>query len=268
MNISQCNYVSINEILADVLIYVDDEGQDKLTPGFYNRAIRQVLEDFNFSTYFNEVYFDIDFPANLRMQMPEGAWNIKDIFVYDKASSTDTSATSCSETSECCAITNMNRVWHKNNYITAGKNLGYTARNKAGNYNDPTTRALSSDASIYYYNIQNGIIMFSDSCKNFDKVRIVSNGLAGSNLNETKIVPPFIREAVVLAVSEKACMAIKGRGIEEQRYNKLWIDYKNQLYMAKTRVQSSIWDDALYRLKRKDSKEMKDLRTYLGKMNF
>ena len=114
MNFSNYNYCSIKDILADVLVLIDDEGTDKLNEKFYYRQCRQVIDDLNFTTFFNEVYQDLDIPTNLIALIPKNLWNIKEIYVYNA----ECQSSSCSSSSiGACAIEGAVKLYYKYNYI-------------------------------------------------------------------------------------------------------------------------------------------------------
>ena len=271
MNFSNYNYCSIKDILADVLVLIDDEGTDKLNEKFYYRQCRQVIDDLNFTTFFNEVYQDLDIPTNLIALIPKNLWNIKEIYVYNA----ECQSSSCSSSSiGACAIEGAVKLYYKYNYITAGKGMGHTPTQYSHNRHNGWSDTFSGGVRYekhhhpHWYNIQGGEIFLSDNCSAFNKMRIVANGLAGGSIDELQIIPPFVREAVVLKVSERACLAIKGKNIEPQRYRQMWADIKVDLYTPKGKGQGSVWDEAIYRLRRKDDKETTDLKLYLSKMGF
>lgn len=259
MNFSNSNYCSINEILADVTISVDDDGMQKLSPGYYRRQVRKAIEELSFETYFNEVFLDLDIPADLQLSIPANMWNIKDIFVYTKSSD------NCDEsTCDDCTITNQQRVFYKQHYISKGKGYGYTARNSELNSGDPFVVSHGS-RSVLWYNVSGGIIMLSENCKDYDKIRIVANGLMAADISDAKIIPPFVREAVILYTIVQASFALKAKDV---KYRVIWSDAHASLYNKKSSYQVGIWDEACYRLKKRDTKELSDFRNYLGRMNY
>ncbi len=260
MNFSNENYCSIKECLADVTISVNDESMTLLSPGFYSRQIRKAMEELSFSTYFNVVYLDLDIPIDLNLPIPKNMWNITDLFVYLK------SVVDCSETTcDNCSIDGMVRVFYKRQYISKGKDFGYTARSHEDNVNDPFVVNPGTATNLLWYNVIEGVIMLSDGCKDYDKIRIVANGLVAADIGEAKIIPPFVREAVILYAVEKAAFALKARDV---KYRPIWVDANSALYTKKSTNTVSVWDQALYLLKRRDNKERSDFITYLGRMNY
>lgn len=270
MNFSPYDLLSINELLADILVYVDDEATNKINEKFYYRQIRGVLEDLNFTTLFYKVYQDVKIPKSLQVLLPKNMWNVIDIFCWNPEQVNEETGEAngiCTDKDGCCSIGNCQRLFHKYNYLTLGKGMGSTSRNMLGNMRDVFIQP-NFNLYLHWYNIQNGIIYLSENCyDDYKRMRIVSNGLMGGDITDLKIISPFVRDAVVLAVSEKICLAIKSKNIEPQRYRQMWMDIKTQLYTPKGRGQGSVWEDAVYRLKKTDTKEFDDLRVYLSKIS-
>lgn len=246
MNVSFDSYLSINEILADALRIVDDEDMRIRNIGWYKRQVKTCLEQLNFRTHFDERYSDFDIPSNKIIKLPKGAWNIKEVYVYN---------------TDCFSIDSSRRVFHKDNFISNEKG-GYTARNKT-DQRDYFINSHHDDSYLHFYNVQNGNIHFSDACLTFDKIRIVYNGMA-SDVDDVKIIPPFIREAVVGYVAERFFFSLKSKDI---KYRVLWADAKADLYTQKSRHELSTWDEAKYMLKRIDDKHRTDMNEYWGRLN-
>ena len=55
MDLSPHNFVSVNEILADVLKIVKDSSFKLNSKGWYTSQIQQALEELSFNTFFNDV---------------------------------------------------------------------------------------------------------------------------------------------------------------------------------------------------------------------
>jgi hypothetical protein len=259
MNISPESYCSIKEIKADILLNVNDENERLLSPGFYDRQVKKALEELSFDTMFNVVYIDMDIPSTLNMNIPRNMWNVNDIFVW-KHGSVDCNQPTCND----CSISGMERVFYKRNYISKGKGYGYTARNHENGV-DPFMRRSGNGGGLMWYNVVNGVIMLSESCKVFDRIRIVANGLMTADINNANIIPMFVRDAVTLWATERAAFALKSR---DPKYRVIWMDTRLMLYTPLSRATASVWDEAKFRLKKRDKKEVDDFNTYLSLMNY
>jgi len=249
MNFSYQDLLPANTILADVLPQIDDLEQKKLNRGWYLRQVKTALDELNFETQFNERFQDIKLPHSMKIDIPKGVWNLRDIFLFNY------------DTDKCCQIGQSVRCFHKSNFLTQGNDLGYTARNKTGQQ-DPFTKIQANDANINFFNIQNGIIMFSVSCNKFSHFRIVYNGIA-SEIEDVGIVPRMARNAVVQYVVVEAFSALKAR---DKNFRLLWSDARTTLYTPKSKYELSTWDEAKYRLKTLDKKYKDDYAQYLAQI--
>jgi hypothetical protein len=269
MDISKHSYVSVNEILSDVLELVGDRGMEILSKGFYTSQIQQALEGLSFDTFFDVRRESFPFPVNdLQLEMPLGAFNLKEIYLFHGTQ---------------CDITRSQKVWWKRDYYTEG--TGYFANNKGDNWGDPfypsnsyrtrpaadvvnsvdLVRPYSSVNNHYFYNIQNGIIMFSSACRGFEKVHIVYNG-TGCDIGDEPIVPMFLREAVKDYVCE---VALRARMIMDPKVQAIWAIYDRNLNRdEKYGIGVGSWQRAEYRVKKMNYNDLSCLKEYLGRMAY
>jgi len=250
MNISAENMVSPDEILADVLKLANDEGFKDNSKGFYYSQIQQALQELAFETFFDLRTEFFDVPENLNLAMPLGVFNVREIYLYNGT--------------ECNFDTAQNVYW-KRNYFTKGKGNGFLARDKGTNNSrdpffqnrrvsnsllNPSLRrvdnVVSSISTVFFYNIQRGMIMFSSNVRTFQKVAIVFNG-TGGNIGEVPFVPLFLREAVkgwVLDPILKIKMA-QSVGADFNKWQTLWSLNESQLRKPYT----GSWETAELRVK-------------------
>jgi len=266
MNISKENLVSVNEILADVLKLVGDEGFEYNSRGYYVSQIQQALQELAFDTFFDERVEYLDVPECLRLPMPKGAFNIRQMYLFN---------------GDKCNFSNAQNVYWKRNYITNGN--GYLARDQGNNNRDPfypnrvigrysdndpsyrRTNALDSISNMYYFNVQDGDIMFSSTCRSFGKVAIVYNGV-GANIGEVPFVPMLFREAIKAWVADAALM-IKLGMVEPAEFNRwqfIWQANNQRLNKPFT----GLWAEAEVRAKSIDSKQREDLKEYLSRLEY
>ena len=83
MDFSRQSFVTVNEILADVLKIVKDSSFKVNSRGFYVSQIQQALEELSFDTYFDERSEVFEVPADLRLDMPKGAFNLKNMYLFN-----------------------------------------------------------------------------------------------------------------------------------------------------------------------------------------
>ena len=121
MNISAENMISPEEILADVLKLAGDESFKDNSKGYYYSLIQQALQELAFDTYFDQRTEFFDVPENLNLPMPMGAFNLREMYLYNGT--------------ECNFSTAQNVYW-KRNYFTKGN--GSLSRDKGtSNSSDP-----------------------------------------------------------------------------------------------------------------------------------
>ena len=204
---------------------------------------------------------DLDMPTDLKLIIPKGVFNIKDIHVYNPQ---NTSSTGEACERNCCTPISLEKVFYKH--------CGLENNYKTNNYYDTYTLLNTTQYKypILFYDIdkESNTIEFSDNCSSYIKIRIKASGFMGGDINDLKIVPPFVRDAVILRVIEKVCPVMMAHKIDPQLYGGILRATKEELYGKRGLYQASIWEDAIYRLKRADDKEFKDLKMYYSHLNF
>ena len=268
MNISKHSVVSPEEILSDVLKLAKDEEFKDNSRGYYMSLIQQALQELAFDTFFDERTEEFAVPSNLKLEMPEGAFNIRQIYLFN---------------GDKCNIVNSKIVYWKRNYFTKGGS-GYLARDKWNN-NDPfydnrslpNGKGMTNDASLrranvntsqtelYYYNIQNGIIMFSSNVRGYEKVAIVFNGV-GANIGEVPFIPMLFREAIKAWVLDPV-LKIKMANADGAEFNK-WQTLYSINHTELRRPYTGLWEEAQTRAKSMDSKQREVIKEYLGRLNY
>ena len=274
MNFSRKELITVNEILSDVLPIVKDYDFRMSSRGYYISQIQQALQELSFDTFFDRRYQDFDIPANLRVELPEGAFNVRELYVY---SGTE------------CRVGHSEVVYHKKNFINDG-NGGYIARDTWNNENDAfhKRRDLSvrrdegfidsspnfNDSNqgrqrttvVHFYSVQQGEIHLSRSTKRFSKLRIVFNGMGGK-IGDTPLIPPFFRQAVKDYTAMKGLIVrmAEADGADFNKWSTLYSMIKSDLGKGGFR---GSWNDAEVRVKRLDSKYRTDLKEYLTRLNY
>jgi hypothetical protein len=246
MDINHLNLYSIQEVLADVLVHMDDEQNTKLTPGFYRAQVKYALDELGFDISFLPVTEDFPMPEDGMLQVPKGCYNLKLIHVYNGTPEN---------------VGYVENVYWKKNAQTRGKNMGFTANQTGFNITDPFCQVRACASSLYYFTIQNGIIRLSDACTSYPYIRATFEGLKSVLLDEVKMVPPETRKAVALWVTEKCAGALKVRFKE---YRQVQIDAASQLDEYGL---NGAWHEAKMRLARLDTKLLKDSILYNAKLN-
>jgi len=246
MTFSYEDLLSPEEILADALVAINDQEMKLFRKGWYLRQIRTGLETLNYKAPFVERHADMYISKDLSMPLPSGAWNIKDIFLYN---------------GDDCTIQTSTRVLLKRNFIQGAG--GYTARVKTGQI-DLYSKTNVNDNSLFFYNVNNGRIVLSSSCAAFENIRVVFYGMP-TDISQVKFIPPFLREVLISYTVERAFFSLKAT---ENSYRLMWIDAKTDLYSELNRTEPSKWDNAIYAIKRIDKKAWDDISVYLNSLNY
>ena len=249
MDINYQNLLSVQEILADVLIAVNDESTHLLTTGFYIAQVKLGLDELGFSVSFLPVTEDYPMPEFLTLEMPKGCFNLHTIHIYNGTPD---------------AVSYSENVYWKKNVQTRGKGTGSTSNVHPWNISDPFFKTPHIDHSfgLYYFSVQNGIIRLSDDCANYPYVRLTYDGIPSKQLDMVKMVPPEVRKALVLWVIEKCASYLK---IRDGRYSKIQADAAQQLDEYGL---NGAWHEAKMRLLKLDKKKLKDSILYNSRFNY
>jgi hypothetical protein len=266
MNISKHSSVSPREILADVLLFVGDESFKDNSEGYYMSLIQQALQELAFDTFFDVKTESFAVPSNLCLEMPKGMFNIRQMYLYN---------------GPVCDISRSQNVYWKRDYYTRGN--GYLARDKwnnrdpfyprrnlldnSGNKNNSLRRVEFNDSisNLFYYNIQNGLIMLSSNATAYENIAIEYNG-TGGNIGDIPFIPMLYREAIKAWVLDSA-LKVKMARSEGAAFNK-W----QTLYAVNNaelrRPFTGLWAEAEVRAKSMDSKAREDMKEYLGRLDY
>lgn len=253
MTFSYQDCLSIEEILADVLVRVDDEKLKQFTLGWYKRQIKSGMEKLNFSAPFIKTYKDVSITPNLRVPIPKGVWDLIDLFIWNPKGECD----------QACVMGETIRLFHKRNYMTDGYGKGYTARHMSHTTDYQLGVPFTQDNALYFYNTHMGDVLLSDSCYGFEKLRLYYHGVA-TDIDSVRFIPPFLRDVLIAWGALEAFTALKAR--DPNKYRILWADAKSDLY-DRNGLEGSKWDTAQSLLLKIDRKAWNDLSEYLGQIN-
>jgi len=217
--------VSINDLLSEILVLAgDEELRTGITKGWYTLMIQRALEDVAFETFFDKRTEDFRLnKTNLALEIPPNAFNIKEIYLFN---------------GECGVDTTVPVHW-KRGFNNKPRGNGSTSRRRddqAGSSNDvffgrrnlfkARRFGFGKFEQLYYGNIQNGLIMFSDNAGDFENVRLIFNGM-GVPIGDKPIVPRIFRDYVVDFVLMKYFAARMSRDVRQ--FRPLYIEYKTNL---------------------------------------
>lgn len=256
-------YISPDIILSTVLPKVGDKEMKNNSKGLYISIIQKAMEELAIDTFFDERHEDFPFPvANLTLQMPKGCFNIKGIYLFNGTE---------------CDISNSINVYWKRDYFTKGN--GYIAHDKGFNGHDPfygnhsLDRRVAGDSTVisprqmpnvneaYFYNIQNGNIMFSSSCRKAAQRVFIQYSGTGCAIDDIPVIPVFLRTAI----EEYTIVQILLMRIAEESDPRKW---QSLLSYYETRLRdprNGSWQEAEYRVKTMHSAQRDNLKTYLSR---
>jgi hypothetical protein len=272
MDLSPSNFVSIGDILADVLKVVRDSDFKTSSKGWYTSQIQQALEELSFDTFFDEQTAILPVSENLRVEMPKGAFNLKQAYLFN---------------GDKCTIQGRVNVYFKRNFINSCTGNGYVARDNWRNEGDPfytqrggvnfsdnnfsgrsssRTNGENRPERLYYCGIQNGLIMLSENCRKFDNLYLVYSGIM-TDIGEAPVVPQFFRQAVkswvlVSALQEKMTETIATK--EYAHWANLQAKYERDI----NDPYNGSWVKAERRSKKLNFKERVDIKEYLTRMRY
>jgi len=248
------DFLSVDEILADVLLEVNDEEiRSGLKKGWYTSKIQQALEELSFDTFFDEVTLDLPFDkVKLSLEMPRNAFNVREIYLFN---------------GDCCSPDSSVLVHYKRLYNNRGKGIGHTAKLKESGQNtlDPffATRThfvnRGAGRNAHYANIVNGLIMLSSNAAGFDKIRLVFNGMSGA-IGDEPVIPRFFRQAVMGFVVEAFWRFMKPRDKSARLF---WADADRKLNDPR----QGTWRQAKMRITSMDQWKKQSLKEYLGRLD-
>jgi hypothetical protein len=224
---SSSDFLTTNDILADVLVFCNDEGYTSgLTPGWYQRRVQVALEELAMDTFFDASLFkDCEMPTNLRAQLPPGLFSLKDIFAYSGALGDPVV---------------INPIMYKDNMVVADGSLNYTAKRKETMSQHEFYESPTSTSGVLYASRQGNQINFSASCVGYPYYRITYTGF-GSAIESIPIVPRMFRQAVIDHVTVNATRALMAKDRAKQT-----------IYTAAALSLSKTWPDAEFRAQKMD----------------
>ena len=261
------NYITVDDALFKIAGFAGDLGFRAAPKGFYVQLIADAFEQLNMDSFFMEGNADFDMPSeHLTIQLPKDCFNLRGVYIF---------------TGDICNIQVSRKVWHKRNYYTQGN--GYIANRTGQNTNDPyylndslTRNGRTKDNTdlIHYnngsnvnntlfYNVQNGNLMLSASCRGAgNKVHLHYNS-TGCEVGEAPIIPSFYKSAIEDFATEAA---LRFRMANEPENAKTFMAMQ-QMYERRLDKDgfNGSWHKAVSKAKNMSTAEASDLKIYLGK---
>ena len=249
------DFVSIDHILADVTSTVNDAEYKKgFSKGWYISRIQDAMQELSFDTFWLKIQQDVEIPESCQIPMPKNVFNVREIYLYS---------------GNICEPASSQVVYWKRLFNNTNGGGGYTAKVKddgsnPGDLFQPNQRIYNRNSNgmygpKYYYNVLNGLLMLSESCKGYANLRVVYNGMGVEN-GDMPVIPRFFERAVVDYVEERFYNAMKSR--DPRTFRGLWNDSFTRL----NDLRNGSWNKAKKRIKSMDSQEKESMEEYISSM--
>jgi len=133
-----------------------------------------------YDTLFSERVVQAAVPENLSYALPADFGGVRNLWLFS---------------GQNCTVENRANIYRKRNYRTRGN--GYLANNDWYNMDDPfhEQEGASEPLGLYWWEIQNGVLMFSSNSRDYARFHLEYNGM-GMVFGEDFHVPMFMRDAV------------------------------------------------------------------------
>lgn len=268
MNFSEQDFITADEILSDVMSFTGEERLEGVTRGFIYSQMNKCLEELSYHTFFSTVSKTFAFPSDLKLDIPKGVFNVKQIYGY---------------TGDDCNVHTSSNIYWKRDFYRPGK-TGYVARSREKNPYDPFYGSPTFDRRIraatpylkdgdfhantrttdqlFYFGYEQGVLYFSDECKRFSNILIKFNGIPVLDASKPSI-PRYFRQVITDWCVERVFR--KKKVLNPNLFRIQWGDAKATL--DRNGFNGS-WYEAEKIVKRLGSKEKEDLNEYLSRLNY
>jgi len=188
--------IPADAVISDVIQFLGDEELRLRSLGWYKEKLQRVIEKLATEYFIFVDWEDGSFdkmPMKLACKVPDNFINPIRIYVYNEG---------------CCAPGNDQRIVHyKPNFITGPGGKNYSADKHENQSYDPYYQPYYGPTykynSMYWANMEGGYFMFSHTCEQFKRYRIIYNTF-GSKISEVPDVPREYR-AVVTHLMMRDC---------------------------------------------------------------
>lgn len=220
MDFSHLDFISIDNLLGDIGVSVNDQSYNRgLDKGWYVSRLHRAIQDLAISTFYDTQTKDIFdwFNGNdLNYPIPANCFNIKEIYLFNGECKNETCSGSCCDTCEKRYDSARSvKVHWKPTYRNNGESGITTANINKDNRDSVDTGFYTKhhyfSGNTYYGNLQNGLMMFSDSCKNYSHIRIVYSGMGAAEDETEPSVPRILSRVIHDRVKMEAFQAIATR---------------------------------------------------------
>lgn len=208
MSLENIQKVSIDDIIAEILPFTDDENLKKgYTKGWYISGIQKAMDKLAFTLFYDEQTVDEPL-VGYQHNVPCNIFNVTQVYLFNGTCSPQTSV----------------KVYWKRQFNNGKGGTNYTSSSN-GNYNqiDPYQPNFFVGSNVYYAGMQNGKLMLSANASGYGFIRIVGNGLP-TDIGLPPSVPREFRDFVVDYGVWRFFLAQSGKEQAAIRNVKLWYD--------------------------------------------
>lgn len=242
-------YTTPDDIIAEATSLVDDEEMRVRSRGYYLSLIRDALQEMAFDSMFDTRVFTAAIPPELIIDIPEGLAGIRNAYLYNGP--------------VCAVETAQNVYWHRN--MVRHDSGNYFANNREGMRDRiMETSVPFQQTNLYYFNVQNGKLMLSSSCAQFESFYLEYSGL-GSDIGKEPVIPEYIKSAIVDYVVYNTLAFRMAR--DPNRWAALYDRAERRLYGG-NRPQMGSWHQAMVRVNSIDPKQRDDMSKYLSRFGY
>lgn len=195
------DFITINSILADVLLDCDDEATRLRTPGFYSWHLGHGLSKLGYETRKGKDSVIELGVADGRVSIPREVMDIHAVYGYDGEYNSTTAT----------------KIYPKD-FVEDGKHTD--------------SHHVGDDASsLHFYSLQEGVMLLSSAC-NFSKIRLTITELTGK-----EAIPSYLHEVLRTYTTLQFCRSMRIRnpqlvGMARELGNELYRPYTGLWPMA------------------------------------
>lgn len=254
------DFISPDVIIAEIANKSGDKAFEYASPNEYGISVQEALSELAFDSFFfkDEKIFIID-PSCLTLELPEGAFNIREIFGYS---------------GDDCAPTGKVNIWSKSEYKNGLSKNDWTNKGDPFIKNEGTVvRAPNSrverasggpPSNLYFAGFSNGKIYLSPNCANLQKVVVRFNS-SGAKIGDKPTIPTFFKTAIIdYCVSQVLTTRMANNPVNPALNS--WVMIMNIYNTRLNKDYTGSWDKAKTRAKNLDKKYRQDLKEYFAKM--
>jgi hypothetical protein len=248
--------VGIDELMFAITTKVSDrEYKNGIEEGWFLSTLKDAVGELYMDSFYEVITqeFEID-PKKMAIILPKNCFNVKAVRPFS---------------GDCCNPSGSVIAHFKRNFNNQGRNRKSPTNrmdDQAASANDqfqprssniPNNITTGVGTTLYYYNIENELLMLSASASGFGSVQLTYNGLGGEFGTEP-CIPRLFKQAII-NWSEVEYWAIRKIAEPSMR-----VHYNDALSILNKR--GGNWDNAILRASRMNSASRDDYGDYLGKM--